>query len=511
MFQSSHPVSGHGFHDRVGELARLLAFVDGIRAGASPWLALIGPRKIGKSSLVLELSRRAGDVAVVAVDTQEVSPPSLEVFRTCGLRTVDALLGGELGQSLEVLVASGGDVDALLDGCDAIARLPARVRTAIRALAHAEMTDDFARLCLDLPERLAEALDRRVVIAIDEFQELAASARPRHDPLPLIRSVWQRHRRVGYLVSGSGRTMLEDMLTQEHSPFFQHFGLMYVDGFARADAVALLTAEGPDDRRIPEAIAQRAVDVVGGHPFYLQLLGEALTAREPPYDDAAFKSALQEVLFSRTGRLSLYLQLGFDRAVGRSAYLAAALDALAEGPARMTDIAKRIGAATADTSRYFDRLGELVRRRDDGAYVLVDPVFGLWLRWRRPGGSAVPMTVVGDAAEREVATLLVRLGFDLVYQSRGSRGAFDLLATRGAVQLGVQVKRSPLPLRFERAPWQRMLADGKRLGWRWVIAAVDPSGLARFLDPAAARRGKQLRLDASAVIDNLVEWLDRGE
>ena len=48
--------------------------------------------------------------------------------------------------------------------------------------------------------------------------------------------------------------------------------------------------------------------------------------------------------------------------------------------------------------------------------------------------------------ERVVAEHLARSGFELVYQSRGSRGAFDLLATRGAQQLGVQVKRSPLPL-----------------------------------------------------------------
>ncbi len=33
------------------------------------------------------------------------------------------------------------------------------------------------------------------------------------------------------------------------------------------------------------------------------------------------------------------------------------------------------------------------------------------------------MTVVGDEAEKTVARHLARLGFDLVYQSRASRGA----------------------------------------------------------------------------------------
>jgi hypothetical protein len=67
--------------------------------------------------------------------------------------------------------------------------------------------------------------------------------------------------------------------------------------------------------------------------------------------------------------------------------------------------------------RYLERVGDAVRKRDDGRYELDDPVLGLWLRWRRPGGTVVPMTVIGDAAERDVATLLAPMGFDLVYQS----------------------------------------------------------------------------------------------
>ena len=81
-------------------------------------------------------------------------------------------------------------------------------------------------------------------------------------------------------------------------------------------------------------------------------------------------------------------------------------------------------------------------RRDDGLYELADSVFGLWLRWRRPGGSVLPMTLVGDEAERSVADHLARLGFEPVYQSRASRGPFDLLALRSRAPLAVQVKHA---------------------------------------------------------------------
>ena len=509
MFQSSHPVTGAGFHDRDAELRQLGAFVERVRAGDPTWLAIIGPRKVGKTSMILELSRRNPDVDFIVVDTQEAAPSSEETFRTVALRAADAALRGQLESSLEVLAGTRQGFDRALDGSATFQALPLALKTAIRELAAPKLTPQLLRVVLDLPERLAEALGRRIVVAIDEFQELAVGARG-GDVLKVVRATWQRHRRVGYVVSGSGRTLLEDMITREHSPFFQHFALMYVEPFRPPEAVALLVDEGGPDRRIPRALAERVVGALGGHPFYLQLVGEALTAGEPPYDDAALKDALQTVLFSETGRLALYLQLAFDRAVGRSAYLAATLEALSDGPARITDVAARIRAGTGDAVRYLERLGDLVRKRDDGTYALDDPVFALWLRWRRPGGTVVPMTVIGDDAEREVAVQLASLGFELVYQSRASRGAFDLLAIRGAIQLAIQVRRSALPVAFKLSEWQRMGADARRLGWRWTIAAALPGGAVRFLDPAKARRAKQMRLGEAAVIDNLVAWLDRG-
>ncbi len=148
-----------------------------------------------------------------------------------------------------------------------------------------------------------------------------------------------------------------------------------------------------------------------------------------------------------------------------------------------------------------------MRKREDGLYELDDRVFAIWLRWRAPGGSVVPMSVVGDEAELATARALSAMGFDLVYQSRGSRGAFDLLALRGPTQLGVQVKRSPLPLRFTRAAWSRMEADAKQWGWRWVVAAVDADGSVGFLDPKRVVKRREARLGERARIDNLLLYL----
>ena len=68
--------------------------------------------------------------------------------------------------------------------------------------------------------------------------------------------------------------------------------------------------------------------------------------------------------------------------------------------------------------------------------------------------------------------------------------------------------RSPLPLRFGKTEWKRMDADAERWGWAWALASVDAEGAVTVLDPAKARHGRKVRIDAMAEIDNLLRWLD---
>lgn len=513
MFQSSLPATSTHFFDRVTELSRLTQLVERLRAGTPAWLAVIGQRKIGKTSLILELTRRwpSQEVAFVVLDVFEEIPVSEEFFRRYGLRTLDAVLSSALGVSLESLAERPSEYRVALLQLNDFRRLPPQLQSEILELPERAADAQLVKLCLELPERLAQALGRWLVVAIDEFQELASMSGRKGEPnlLPLMRSAWQRHSRVAYIISGSARTMLLELVTAEHSPFFQHFELMELGAFSKEDAVQLLVQASPQDRPIERSLAVRVVDAIGSHPFYLQLFGEGLVRQPLPLDEQALKAALQELLFSRTGRLALYFEAEYRRLVGRSTFLASCLKALAEGPQRITDVAHSIQSPSGATVTYLERLGDAVVKDSTGCYRLLDPTFGLWLRWRQPGGSVIPMRLLGDEAEKSTVETLARMGFELIYQSRASRGAFDLLATRGAHQLAVQVKRTHLPLRFTLTEWNRMEADGQRFGWRWVIAAVSAEGQVVLLDPAHARKGKEIRLTADAAIENLLKWVDQ--
>lgn len=472
-------------------------------------MAVLGPRKVGKTSLILEAARREPNVKVVIIDAFQHAPLTAEVFRVLTLRAIDALLAPAAGACFSVLAVEADAYQEALAESSVVASLPNDVRVELTRLARTAADSSSIPRWLQLIEDLCVCLDEHLIVAIDEIQELAALSSRKLEPFPVMRAVWQRHERVGYVISGSSPSMVRELVTARHSPFFQHFTLLEIGPFERHDAIELLTSSAPEGREIDASVAERIYEVVGGHPFYLQIVGEALTSTEPPYDDVAIKALFQALLFSPTGRLSLYFENQYQRAVGQASTLAATIEALAQRPhSTLTEVGRRIGAAPASAARYLDRLGDVVVRDEGSTYRLADPLFATWVRWRSPGGTVVPMTVVGDEAEIAVARLLASYGFELVYQSRASRGAFDLLALRGIAQLGLQVKRSPLPLRFKKSEWRRMQADAERWGWQFAVASVSASDVT-LLDPDHAQVGREVRLGREAAIDNVLLWLDQ--
>lgn len=510
MFRSSRPVVADAFVNRERQLERLQSATSKLQGGAPTWLALIGRRKVGKTSLLLEYARTTTPpVHVVLMDTQEHAPVSVEIFRIYALRVIDALFSADAGQSFETLAKlDRAQYQIALTTASFWSTLPASIRPVLLALADHGIDASYLSLLLDLPEQLAIATETWMVCAWDEFQAFASWSGPSSknmDVLTTLRSSWQRHERVAYVISGSAPTVLREMVTSPASPFFQHFDMMEIGNIPANAATRLLRMGG-----LEAAVATRAVSLLGGHPFYLQLFGEELLRLGAPIDDGTFKEALQNLLFRRTGRLALYFQREHTSYVGKARTLANTLEAVAsfgtEG-GRLTDVARHIGAPSGATRGYLDRLGDAVARHGD-RWSIADPVFGLWLNWRQPAGSVLPMTLLGDEGEKRVAQALGRLGFELVYQSRASRGAFDLLAIRGPHQLGVQVKRSPMPLVFPLDAWKGMEGEAARLGWRALVAAANTEGV-HFLDPAHARVGRTARIDMKAAIPNLLRWVDQ--
>ncbi len=513
--ETSTPVTKGQFFDRSAELARLGALVDDAQAGVRRWLALTGHRKVGKTSLLLELSRRHADtVAMPYVDCWEVRADPLHFL----CRTVRALVGAVVRRrgaeaqvgSLETGVGGRLPTKAVqglarlgLASVDEAARIHEEIRSGAADI-------ETIRRVFDLPGQLAAEQGEPLVVILDEFQELGRLSRLRRlggridDVFGLLRSAWQQQEGVSYLVAGSRISLLRQILTEEDSAFFQHFEMVRLGPFAREDTLGMLEATsslGVAAGR-SETVSD-VLDLLGDHPFYVRILvqelrgGAADGGVELPELERAVREAVEATLFDENGRLALFFEQRYRAVVGDSSTLESVLRGFAD-PCRITDVAKQLHVPTGAVSTAVKALlrKDALVRLPDGRYGLSDPTFALWVKRQVDFRQAMPPLLVGTESEKRVARRLSADGFSGVYQSRASRGAFDLLALHDTRVLGLQVKTTRLPYQLPRQEEARLQADAARLGLQPVLALV-VSGEVRFYDLRRdAGTGRRVREDA---------------
>jgi Holliday junction resolvase len=339
----------------------------------------------------------------------------------------------------------------------------------------------------DLPEAVAVETGLHAVVILDEFQAVQRLNLFKDvkttvaDIFQFLRSKWQRQRRVMYVVSGSEISLLEQIIHREQAPFFQHFAALRLCQFPEAEGQRMMTVLfAQAGHQVDQGLIAEMVSRFDGHPFYLQVLGEELcrAAADPAVGGitlALYKTVAEETLLGQGGRLYLYFQGMYERAVGTATSLAQALITVAHGRCTVSQVARALRRSSNVVSSWLRRLVEAdVLIKEQASYRFADPVFGLWVQGTRPPYEAIGGPyLIGDETERQVAYALGREGFRLVFQSRASRGAFDLLALLNATQVGIQVKRtSTWPFYLPAAEVERMRDWAQRLAWVPVLCVV---------------------------------------
>jgi uncharacterized protein len=125
-------------------------------------------------------------------------------------------------------------------------------------------------LALELPERVARADGKRMILFFDEFQELASARRPYGDPDAVtnrMRAVFQRTEAVSYLFAGSIEHVMRDLFAPSRRAF-SGFGSFYtlrpIDPEDwRAGLADRFAADGCE---VAVAALERIVTLGGGHP-----------------------------------------------------------------------------------------------------------------------------------------------------------------------------------------------------------------------------------------------------
>jgi AAA+ ATPase superfamily predicted ATPase len=525
-FETSTPVVAEQFFNRVRELNTLRSIALEAQEGVRRWLAILGHRKVGKTSVLIEFLRREGAVLPMPyIDCWHVRADPLH-FLSMFITEIIATTVRHRGAEAEVgpLEVMGGD------------RLPA---TTVQALARlrSNVIDEAVQLhegvasggpvagtmqrIFDLPGRLSAEIKRPVLVILDEFQELERLRRLRRfrdrvdDIFGILRSLWQRQKGVSYIVAGSRLSVMRQIIADVKGAFFQHFEMLELGPFERRETFGMLReAFGAAAKLEQSATITRILDLVGDHPFYVRVLVReatlALTGRRTslPLIEHLMKEALESTLLEENGRLSLFMEQRYRAITGESSTLESVLRGFVD-PARISDVAERLHVRTgAVSSAVKTLLGEdVLEKRADGRYGFTDPGFAVWLKHRVDYRLAMPPLLVGTHSEQVVARKLAADGFRGVYQSRASRGAFDLLAIHGTRVIGLQVKTGTPPFGLRAQEKARLLADARRLRFVPVLALVDKDSV-RFFDLRRTRGGGGLKIrrDTPAA-ETLLEFL----
>lgn len=201
-FIIGHHAEGEHFADRKPEVGRIAkAFGD-----PSSRLMVYGDRRLGKSSAVHRGATIARDQghAVVIVDLATATSA------TAAAQRVLAAVHREIGERWRDLLTR------------VVARLRGTVSFTPSVDAQGNMSVSFAvtpgitdetRLFTDVLDAIEQELAARKLtlgLALDEFQRLQALAGAEID-WPL-KELLERHRRIGYVLAGSERTIIEQMI-----------------------------------------------------------------------------------------------------------------------------------------------------------------------------------------------------------------------------------------------------------------------------------------------------------
>jgi Holliday junction resolvase len=183
---------------------------------------------------------------------------------------------------------------------------------------------------------------------------------------------------------------------------------------------------------------------------------------------------------------------------------------IAQAPDTLSALARRLSIGTGTLKSWVDRVADFVCVRE-GIYQINDPCLALWLKSKSEMKPILPPLVLGDEAEQTVARKMAAAGFELIYQSKASRGGFDLLAILQTREVGVQVKKTTFPFYLRREELQLMQFWGEKLGWTPLLALIVENNLHFYAVADWQADGESYRVDAdTSTISNLLTLCSTG-
>jgi hypothetical protein len=247
--------SGDSFTDRKTETERLLAnFVHGVNT------IVISPRRWGKTSLVKKAGEMAQqkDVCVVYLDIFSCRTENdfYEIFATSVVK--------QTSSRWEAKMFLSRIVPKIVLGADPI--------NDFSLSFELNMNDHAATDILQLPEKIAQAKNKHIVVCIDEFQQVAEIGNSKSFQ-KLLRSVWQLQQHVSYCLYGSKMHLMSTLFDKQSLPFYKFGDVLYLQKISKQDWIPFILERFESSGKVISSYyAGQICDLVENQSFYVQQL-----------------------------------------------------------------------------------------------------------------------------------------------------------------------------------------------------------------------------------------------
>lgn len=302
--------SGDNFTDRKSETTRLLTnFKHGVNT------VLISPRRWGKTSLVQKVCNLA--------KSDNLKVVYLDIFSCRSDREFyDAFASAVLKQT-------SSKWDEWVENAKLfLSRISPKISFGTDPMTDFSISlelnpksDDITEI-LQLPEKIAQEKGCRIVICIDEFQQIAEFSDSKTFQKRL-RTVWQLQKSVSYCLFGSKKHLMNELFEKKSLPFYKFGDAIYLQKIPTADWVEYICGRfEATGKSISSELAERICTTVDNHSSYVQQLAWLIwvntdkIATEKEFEEA-YKDILDQntPLFEKqTENLSTY-QMNFLRAI----------------------------------------------------------------------------------------------------------------------------------------------------------------------------------------------------
>ncbi|MBC7391519.1 MAG: ATP-binding protein [Opitutaceae bacterium] len=261
-FQFGKTVSSKLFVNREKEKARIS---ENFRSGVNT--ILISPRRWGKTSLVRETAR------LVSLKEKNLLFCFVDVFSLLNEEEFYETLAREL-----IKCTSSKMEDWLNAGKDFFKAVVPRFSYGIDPMQDFSLSIDWKQVgkhkeeLINLAETIALKKGVRIVVCIDEFQNIRNFAEP--DSFEkLLRSQWQHHKNVSYCLYGSKRHMMSGIFNEKNRPFYRFGEIMMLGKIERQHWVGhIVEAFTNSGKTISKELAGLIADLMKCHSYYVQQL-----------------------------------------------------------------------------------------------------------------------------------------------------------------------------------------------------------------------------------------------